>query len=116
MDIKWACTLTQPIPVYNVNGTPNEGGAIHKIADVILWYNGHAERTQFVITQLGKQSMILGFTWLHEHNPEINWQTKEVCMLHAATHAGWMQSTSEGNSALRLHRSMLADLVVFWCS
>src|SRR3981189_2735874 len=24
--------------------------------------------------------MILGFTWLREHNPEINWQTKEVRM------------------------------------
>ncbi|KIJ37150.1 hypothetical protein M422DRAFT_178428, partial [Sphaerobolus stellatus SS14] len=24
--------------------------------------------------------MILGFTWLKEHNPEINWQTKEVKM------------------------------------
>jgi hypothetical protein len=89
MDTEWACannvttcTLTRPIPVYNVNGTPNEGGAIREIADVILQYNGHAERTQFVITQLGKQSMILGFTWLCEHNPEINWQTKEVRMLH----------------------------------
>jgi hypothetical protein len=87
MDTEWArannvttCVLTQPILVYNINGTPNEGGAICEIADVILWYNGHAERTQFVITQLGKQSMILGFTWLCEHNPEINWQTKEVHM------------------------------------
>jgi len=87
MDTEWACTnnvtkcaLTRPIPVYNVNGTPNEGGAIREIADVILQYNGHAERTQFAIMQLGKQSMILGFTWLHKHNPEINWQTKEVCM------------------------------------
>jgi hypothetical protein len=72
--------LTRPIPVYNVDGTPNEDGAIREIADVILRYNGHAERTQFAITQLGKQSMILGFTWLCEHNPEINWQTKEVRM------------------------------------
>ena len=24
--------------------------------------------------------MILGFTWLREHNPEIDWQTKEVRM------------------------------------
>jgi len=87
MDTEWAHannvtthTLTRLIPVYNVDGTPNEGGAICEIADVILRYNGHAERTQFAITQLGKQSMILGFTWLREHNPEINWQTKEVRM------------------------------------
>jgi hypothetical protein len=93
MDTEWACAnnvttraLTWPIPVYNVDRTPNEGGAIREIADVILWYNGHAERTQFVIMQLGKQSMILGFTWLREHNPEIDWQTKEVHMSRCPMH------------------------------
>src|SRR3979490_2300819 len=39
--------LTSPIPVYNINGTANEAGAITEIADVILRYKGHAERTQF---------------------------------------------------------------------
>src|SRR3981189_546174 len=72
--------LTTPIPVYNVDGTANEAGAITEIADVILRYKGHAERTQLAVTSLGKQSMILGFTWLCEHNPEIDWQTKEVWM------------------------------------
>src|SRR3981189_2828398 len=72
--------LTSPIPVYNVNGTANEAGAITEIADVILRYKGHAERTQLAVTSLGKQSMILGFTWLREPNPEIDWQTKEVRM------------------------------------
>src|SRR3981189_2064619 len=72
--------LTTPIPVYNVDGTANEAGAITEIADIILRYKGHAERTQLAVTSLGKQSMILGFTWLHEHNPEIDWQMKEVRM------------------------------------
>jgi hypothetical protein len=35
--------LTTPIPVYNVDGTVNEAGAITEIADVILCYKGHAE-------------------------------------------------------------------------
>jgi hypothetical protein len=72
--------LTSPIPVYNIDGTANEAGAITEIADVILRYQGHAEQTQFAVTSLGKQSMILGFTWLRKHNPEIDWQTKEVRM------------------------------------
>jgi hypothetical protein len=72
--------LTSPIPVYNVDGTANEAGAITEITDVVLCYKGHAERTQLAVTSLGKQSMILGFTWLCEHNPEIDWQTKEVQM------------------------------------
>src|SRR3979490_1247666 len=72
--------LTTPIPVYNVDGTANEAGAITEIADVILRYKGHAKRTQFAVTSLGRQTMILGFTWLRKHNPEIDWQTKEVRM------------------------------------
>src|SRR3981189_1326796 len=72
--------LTTPIPVYNVDGTANEAEAITEIADVIMRYKGHAERTQRAVTSLGKQTMILGFTWLRKHNPEIDWQTKEVRM------------------------------------
>src|SRR3981189_2652813 len=72
--------LTTPIPVYNVDGTANEAGAITEIADIILRYKGHAERTQLAVTSLGKQTMILSFTWLRKHNPEIDWQAKEVRM------------------------------------
>ena len=32
------------------------------------------------VFSLRKQSMILGYTWLKDHNPEVNWQTGEVCM------------------------------------
>jgi hypothetical protein len=87
IDTEYVCSnnisthrLTTPIPIFNVDGTTNEAGAITKIADVILRYKGHAERTQLTVTSLGKQSMILSFTWLHEHNPEIDWKTKEVQM------------------------------------
>ena len=72
--------LARPIPVYNVDGTPNEAGMIREAADIVLRYKDHSERAQFAVTKLGKQSMILGFTWLKEHNPKVDWQTKEVHM------------------------------------
>jgi hypothetical protein len=37
--------LTTPIPVFDVDGTANEAGTITEIADVILCYKSHAERT-----------------------------------------------------------------------
>jgi hypothetical protein len=87
IDIEWAklnnvptYPLTKPILVYNVNGTANDASAITDIADVILHYENHSERTQLAITCLGKQSLILGYNWLCNHNPEINWQTKDVKM------------------------------------
>jgi hypothetical protein len=64
--------LTKPIPVYNVNGTANDAGAITDIADIILRYENHSERTQLAATCLGKQSLILGDSWLCNHNLEIN--------------------------------------------
>jgi hypothetical protein len=68
------------IPVYNIDGTANDAGMITDIPDVILKYDNHSECTQLAVTCLGKQSMILGYNWLCNHNPEINWQTKDVKM------------------------------------
>jgi hypothetical protein len=86
IDIEWAklnnvptCSLTKPILVYN-DGTANNTGTITDIANVILRYENHSERTQLAVTRLGKQSLILGYNWLCNHNPEINWQTKDVKM------------------------------------
>ncbi|ESK80668.1 pro-pol protein, partial [Moniliophthora roreri MCA 2997] len=74
--------LICPIPVYNVNGSPNCLGTIPEMADVVLKYKDHTERTMFAVTSLGKQTVLLGYSWLEKHNPEINWQTKEVKMSH----------------------------------
>jgi len=66
--------------VYNVDGTPNEQGAIRDIVDVVMRFRDHTERAQFAVTGLGKSQMILGLSWLREHNPEIDWATSEVKM------------------------------------
>src|SRR6266545_5173030 len=54
--------LSQPIPVYNMDGMLNEAGSIHEVVDVIMSYEQHSERILLAVTCLGKQSMILGFT------------------------------------------------------
>jgi hypothetical protein len=73
-------TLSCPIPVYNIDRTMNEAGSIHEVVDVVLHYKDHSERVQFAVTGLGEQDAILGYTWLKEHNLEVNWITKEVKM------------------------------------
>jgi hypothetical protein len=87
IDIEWAKLnnvptrpLTKPIPIYNVDGTTNDAGAITDIANVVLRYKNHSEHTQLAVTHLGKQSLILGYNWLCNHNPEINWHMKDVKM------------------------------------
>jgi len=73
-------SISRPIPVYNVDGSPNEAGQISEVVDVVLRYKTHSERTLLAISSLGRQNMILGYTWLKDHNPEVNWQTREVQM------------------------------------
>jgi len=72
--------LSQPIRVYNMDGTLNEARTIREVVDVIMTYERHSERILLAVTRLGKQSMILGFTWLDKHNPEINFRARSVKM------------------------------------
>ena len=72
--------LSKPVPVFNVDGTPNEAGSITEVVDLVLRYRNHSERTLFAVTGIGKQHLILRHTWLRKHNPEINWASGEVKM------------------------------------
>jgi len=73
-------SISRPILVYNVDGSPNEADQISEVVDVVLRYKTHSERTLLAVSSLRKQNMILGYTWLKDHNPEVNWQTGEVQM------------------------------------
>jgi predicted aspartyl protease len=91
IDIEWVKLnniptrpLTKPIPVYNVDSTANDAGMITDIADIILCYENHSECTQLAVTCLGKQSLILGYNWLHNHNLEINFKMSH-CPLQCST-------------------------------
>jgi len=72
--------LSQPIPVYNVDGTLNKARSIREVVDMIMTYDRHSECILLVVTRLCKQSMILGFTWLDKHNLEIDFCARSVKM------------------------------------
>jgi len=73
-------TLSYNIPVFNVDGFPNEAGQISKVVDVLLHYKIHSERMLLAVSGLGKQSLILGYNWLKDHNPKVDWEKEEVEM------------------------------------
>src|SRR6267143_6826722 len=72
--------LSAPVLVYNVNGSLNEAGSIDRVVDILMTYERHSERILLAITKLGKQSLILGMTWLGKHNPKIDFIAKKVEM------------------------------------
>jgi hypothetical protein len=46
------------------------------------------------VTGISKQDVILGLTWLHEHNPEVDWQTNEVKMSQCLKYCWTCQNES----------------------
>jgi len=73
-------TLSHNIPVFNVNGSPNKAGQISEVVDVVLCYKTHSERMLLAVSRLGKQNLILGYGWLKDHNPKIDWEKGKVEM------------------------------------
>ena len=73
-------TLSCNILVFNVDGSPNEAEQISEVVDVVLRYKTHSERMLLAVSGLGKQSLILGYDWLKDHNPRIDWEKGEVKM------------------------------------
>ena len=71
-------SISCPIPVYNVNSSPNEAGQISEVVNVVLYYKTYSEKMLLGVSSLGKQSIILSYTWLKDHNLEVNWQTGEI--------------------------------------
>jgi len=73
-------TLSHNILVFNIDSSPNKAGQISEVVDVVFQYKTHSERMLLAIFGLGKQNLILGYDWLKDHNPKIDWEKEEVEM------------------------------------
>jgi hypothetical protein len=100
--------LPRAIPVYNVDGTANQGGSIKEEIDMIMSFQGHSERATFAVCSLGNKAAIVGHTWLHHHNPEVNWQTGEIKMSRCPSHCRLQRR--EERKKIRMKRKKLRGL------
>jgi len=70
--------LKNPLLVRNIDRTINTGGEIMHQVKYNMFFKEHMERVRMDICNLGKTEVILGMPWLATHNPEIDWEKKEV--------------------------------------
>ena len=77
--VKQLGLLTQPlgkaITARNVDGTTNKTGTINSYVNLTMEIDRRTTDTRLLVTGLGNQRIILGFPWLNEHNPDIDWRT-----------------------------------------
>ncbi len=79
LDMKKA---TVPIPVYNTDGTRNQGGDITKFIELSLMIGEHRECIDLAVTDLGKKDLYLRHDWLKCHNLSINWECGTIIFGH----------------------------------
>ena len=70
--------LANPICVFNVDGSRNSAGDVTHAVNLTVDFLGHREVLHAGVTNLGKNSLILGYTWLKKHNPTIDWEKGSV--------------------------------------
>ena len=69
--------LTQDLPIpamaYNVDRTPNKRRQMTKFMNSNSNFGDHIEQVKLYVSNIGKQNIILGYPWLKESNPIIDW-------------------------------------------
>ena len=63
-----------PIRIWNVDGTHNQGGAITHYTDLEVRTGEQNKTLRFLITNLGRDKVILGYPWFTAFEPKFHWQ------------------------------------------
>ena len=65
--------IPHPIPVFNIDSTSNVNGTItHKVtSDLVI--AGNKQKSELLVTSLGKETAILGLPWLKSQKAIVDW-------------------------------------------
>jgi len=108
--------LERLIVARNVNGTNNSVEAITHQVEVNMYYKSHVEKIRMDVYNLGKTNIILEMPWLQTHNPEINWETREVKMMRCLPLCGRNTRLKEEKVRKRVKRvvTLEEEKIVRW--
>lgn len=65
--------LRQSIRLLNIDGSDNSAGQLTHFARLRMRVDGFDQWTDFLVTNLGGDSVVLGLPWLRRFNPTIDW-------------------------------------------
>jgi len=67
-----------PREIYLADGKPCAMGPVTHMTRVPMDINSNREMATFQVANLQNHEVILGMSWLREHNPTINWNDKRI--------------------------------------
>jgi len=59
--------------VHNIDGSKNNAGQITNYLDLVVSQGNKKVSERFYVTNLGGKRIILGYPWLWDFNPQIDW-------------------------------------------
>jgi len=59
--------------VINADSTPNKAGQITEYVQAYVEIGSHKMTQHLFVTNLGNKKMMIGYSYLYKHNPNIDW-------------------------------------------
>lgn len=72
--------LKNKIPLHNIDGSKNKAGGITHYTRLNMTVGENTDKTDFFITDIGPEDVILGLPWLKKANLSIDWETGEITL------------------------------------
>ena len=69
--------LARPYDIKNADGTLNVAGQIRYFVRALVQIGEHKSTIILYVTDLGDKDLIIGYDFLYQHNPEIDWRKGE---------------------------------------
>ena len=70
--------LERPCKIWNVDNTKNEAGMIIHYLDLDVETKGIHKEMRFLITNIGKEDILLGYPWLATYEPNFKWKDATI--------------------------------------
>jgi predicted aspartyl protease len=70
--------LPNTIALHNIDSSKNKAGSLTHFARLTLTIGSWNKPTDFLVTDLGPEDIILGLPWLKKVNPTIDWDSGEM--------------------------------------
>ena len=80
--------LKQEIPLTNADGSTNSHGPLKYTVVLLLQIGDHSEWRTFGVAKLDGHDFYLGFDWLQEHNPTIDWSNGAITFAKCPDYCG----------------------------
>ena len=66
--------LDKPKKLFNVDDTQNKAGSVTRYVDLSVTTNQKERQVRFLVSDIGRESLILGYPWLAAFEPCFKWK------------------------------------------